>query len=143
MTQDAFTDDRRGFAAKAWDYTAGARETARSASKEAMTWSAYQWTVLALLTATFILVALSYGGIRTELAALRENQGGSAARDLAAFRTEMGSKISDMQSSLTQTMTDMKTGLSESIAKLGAKVDARSQPKAAPSPKPAPKPRPQ
>jgi hypothetical protein len=141
MTDEAFTDDRRGVAAKAWDLTAGARETARAASKEAMTWNAYQWTVLALLTATFVLVALSYGGIRAELAALRQVQGGVSAQDLAAARTELGGKITDMQSSLTQAIADMKTGLGESVAKIGAKIDAK--PKAAPTPKPAPRPRPQ
>jgi hypothetical protein len=141
MTDEAFTDDRRGLAAKAWDLTAGARETARAASKEAMTWNAYQWTVLALLTATFVLVALSYGGIRAELAALRQVQGGVSAQDLAAARTELGGKITDMQSSLTQAIADMKTGLGESVAKIGAKIDAK--PKAAPTPKPAPRPRPQ
>ena len=141
MTDEAFTDDRRGLAAKAWDLTAGARETARAASKEAMTWNAYQWTVLALLTATFVLVALSYGGIRAELAALRQVQGGVSAQDLAAARTELGGKITDMQSSLTQAIADMKTGLGESVAKIGAKIDAK--PKAAPAPKPAPRPRPQ
>lgn len=141
MTDEAFTDDRRGLAAKAWDLTAGARETARAASKEAMTWNAYQWTVLALLTATFVLVALSYGGIRAELAALRQVQGGVSAQDLATARTELGGKITDMQSSLTQAIADMKTGLGESVAKIGAKIDAK--PKAAPAPKPAPRPRPQ
>lgn len=142
MTNEAYTDDRRGLAAKAWDLTAGARETARSASKEAMTWNAYQWTVLALLTATFVLVALSYGGIRAELAALKQTQAGSSAPDLAAIRTEMNTKLTDMQSSLSQAMTEMKTGLSESIAKIGAKIDAKAK-ATAPAPKPAPRPRPQ
>jgi hypothetical protein len=113
--------------------------------KEAMTWTAYQWTVLALLTATFLLVALSYGGIRSELATLKQDQGGVSAQDLAALRSDMTAKLSEMQSSLTQTMTDMKSGISDSVAKMGAKIE-HSQPKptaAAPAPKPAPKPRPQ
>jgi hypothetical protein len=144
MTDEAYTDQPRGFGAKAKDAAAGAGEVARSALKEAMTWTAYQWTVLALLTATFLLVALSYGGIRSELAALKQDQGGSStgAQDLAAFRTEMSTKIGDMQSGLTQAMTDMKTGLSESITKIGAKLDARSQPKPnPPAPKPPARPR--
>jgi len=142
MTDEAYTDQPRGFGAKAKDLTAGAREVGRSALKEAMTWSAYQWTVLALLTATFLLVALSYGGIRAELAALKQSQSGSSAQDLAAIRTELNTKLTDMQSNLTQSMTDMKTGLTESMTKLGAKLDARSQPKP-PAPKPAARPRPQ
>jgi len=142
MTDEAYTDQPRGFGAKAKDLTAGAREVGRSALKEAMTWSAYQWTVLALLTATFLLVALSYGGIRAELAALKQSQSGSSAQDLAAIRTELNTKLTDMQSNLTQSMTDMKTGLTESMTKLGAKLDARSQPKP-PAPKPPTRPRPQ
>ena len=142
MTDEAYTDQPRGFGAKAKDLTAGAREVGRSALTEAMTWSAYQWTVLALLTAPFLLVALSYGGIRAELAALKQSQSGSSAQDLAAIRTELNTKLTDMQSNLTQSMTDMKTGLTESMTKLGAKLDARSQPKP-PAPKPAARPRPQ
>lgn len=143
MTDEAYTEQPRGFGAKAKDLTSGASEVCRSALKEAMTWTAYQWTVLALLTATFLLVALSYGGIRAELAALKQDQGGTPAPDLATLRTDMDAKLSEMQSSLAQTMTDMKSGISENIAKMGAKIE-HSQPKpTAPAPKPAPKPRPQ
>jgi hypothetical protein len=143
MTDEAYTEPPRGFGAKAKDWTSGASEICRSALKEAMTWTAYQWTVLALLTATFLLVALSYGGIRSELAALKPDRGGVSAQDLATLRTEMTSKLSEMQSSLAQTMTDMKSGISNSVAKMSAKIE-RSQPKpTAPAPKPAPKPRPQ
>lgn len=143
MTDEAYTEQPRGFGAKAKDLTAGASEVCRSALKEAMTWTAYQWTVLALLTATFLLVALSYGGIRAELAALKQDQGGVSAQDLAALRTDMSAKLSEIQSSLAQTMTEMKSGISESVAKMGVKIE-RSQPKpTAPAPKPAPKPRPQ
>jgi hypothetical protein len=143
MTDEAYSDERQGLTGKLRDLTGGARDIARAALKEAMAWDAYKWTVLALLTAIFLLVALSYGGIRSELAALKQDRGVSA-QDLAAVRTEMSTKLTDMQSSLTQTITDMKTGLTESVAKLGAKLDARSQPpKPAPQPKPAARPRPQ
>lgn len=143
MTDETYTEPPRGFGAKAKDWTSSASEVWRSGLKETMTWTAYQWTVLALLTATFLLVALSYGGIRSEFAALKQDQGGVSAQDLATLRTEMTRKLSEMQSSLAQTMTDMKSGISESIAKMGAKIE-RSQPKpTAPAPKPAPKPRPQ
>ena len=145
MTDEAYRDEQQGLTGKLRDLTGGARDIARAALKEAMAWDAYKWTVLALLTAIFLLVALSYGGIRAELATLKQGQSGSSAQDLAAIRTEMSTKLTDMQSSLTQTITDMKTGLTDSIAKITAKLDARSQqPKpAAPSPKPAVKPRPQ
>ncbi len=143
MTDEAYTEQPQGFGAKAKDLASGASEVCRSALKEAMTWTAYQWTVLALLTATFLLVALSYGGIRAELAALKQDQGGVSAQDLAALRTDMTAKLSEIQSSLAQTMTEMKSGISDSVAKMSAKIE-RSQPKpTAPAPKPAPKPRPQ
>jgi len=145
MTDEAYTEQPRGLGAKAKDLASGTGEVWRSALKEAMTWTAYQWTVLALLTSTFLLVALSYGGIRAELAALKQDQGGVSAQDLAALRTDMNAKFSEMQSSLAQTMSDMKSGISDSVAKMSAKIE-RSQPKpiaAAPAPKPAPKPRPQ
>jgi hypothetical protein len=145
MIDEAYTEQPRGLGAKAKDLASGTGEVWRSALKEAMTWTAYQWTVLALLTSTFLLVALSYGGIRAELAALKQDQGGVSAQDLAALRTDMNAKLSEMQSGLDQTMTDMKSGISDSIAKMGAKIE-HSQPKptaAAPAPKPAPKPRPQ
>jgi hypothetical protein len=145
MIDEAYTEQPRGLGAKAKDLASGTGEVWRSALKEAMTWTAYQWTVLALLTSTFLLVALSYGGIRAELAALKQDHGGVSAQDLAALRTDMNAKLSEMQSGLDQTMTDMKSGISDSVAKMGAKIE-HSQPKptaAAPAPKPAPKPRPQ
>lgn len=142
MTDEAYTDHARGFGAKVKDLTAGAREVGRSALKEAMTWSAYQWTVLALLTAIFLLIALSYGGIRTELAALKQNEASNTAPDLAAIRGEMNAKLTDLQTNLTQGLTDVKTGLTESMTKLGAKIDAKAK-ATAPTPKPAPRPRPQ
>jgi hypothetical protein len=139
MTDEVYTHERPGLKARLSDVTAGARDMARAALKEAMTWDAYKWTVLALLTATFLLVALSYGGIRAELAALKQAQGVSP-QDLAAIRTE----LSDMKTSFTQTMSEMKSGLDDSLAKISAKLDARSQPKAAtPAPKPVAKPKPQ
>ena len=136
MTDEAYTHGRLGLRARLSDLTAGARDMARAALKEAMTWDAYKWTVLALLTATLLLVALSYGGIRAELAALKQAQGVSP-QDLAAIRTE----LSDMKTGLTQAMSEIKSGLDDSIAKISAKLDAR--PKAAPAPKPAARPKPQ
>ena len=144
MTDEAYRDERQGLTGKLRGLTGGARDIARAALKEAMAWDAYKWTVLALLTAIFLLVALSYGGIRSELAALKQDRGVSA-QDLAAVRTGIGTEISDLKAGLAQSMSDMKSGLGDSIAKITAKLDARSQqPKpAAPSPKPAVKPRPQ
>ena len=143
MTDETYTDQQRGLTAKLRDLTGGASDMARAALQEAMTWDAYKWTVLALLTATFLLVALSYGGIRAELAALKENRG-TSAEGMAAINTEIGKQMSDLKAGLMQTMSDMKSGLDGDIAKITAKLDARSQPKpAALAPKPAAKRKPQ
>ncbi|MBC8013276.1 MAG: hypothetical protein H7X74_04230 [Methyloceanibacter sp.] len=144
MTDEVYTHERRGLAARLSDVTAGARDMARAALKETLTWDAYKWTVLALLTAIFLLVALSYGGIRAELAALKQDSAISDA-DLARIDAEIGKQMSDMKAGLTQTISDMKTGLAGDIAKIGAKLDARSQQlkPVAPARKPVARPRPQ
>lgn len=140
MTDEVYTHERPGLRARLSDLTGGARDMARAALKEAMAWDAYQWTVLALLTATFLLVALSYGGIRAELAALKQDRGVSDP-DLARIGAEIGQQMSDVKAGLTQDISDLKTGLSGDIAKIGAKLDARSQqPRAAPPVPPVPKP---
>ena len=140
MTNEAYTHERRGLKARLSDWTGGARDMARAAVKEAMNWDFYKWTVLALMTATFLLVALSYGGIRAELAALNQNRG-TSADSVARTDAEIDKQLADMKAALMQAMSEMKSGLDDSIPKL----DARSQPKpaAAPAPKPAVKPKPQ
>ena len=144
MTDEAYTHERRGLAARLSQMSAGARDMTRAALRETLNWDAYKWTVLALLTAIFLLVALSYGGIRAELAALKQDRAGSAP-ELAAINAEIGKQMSDMKAGLAQTMSDMKTGLAADIANIGAKLDARSQqPKpVAPVRKPVARPRPQ
>ena len=144
MTEEIYTHERRGLTARLSDLTAGARDMVRAALKEAMNWDAYKWTVLALLTATFLLVALSYGGIRAELAALKQDRG-TSADDVARINAEIDKQMADMKAGLMQSMSEMKSGLSGDLAKIGGKLDARSQqPKpAAPAPKPVAKPRPQ
>jgi len=142
MTREVFTPAKPDLAARLYDMLSGLRDTGRDALREAMTWSAYQWTVLAVLTATFILVALSYGGIRAELAALKSERGGP---DPASVSAEISKQMSNMQAVLIQAISEMKSGLSGDLAKIGAKLDVRSQ---APKPagraaKPGPKPRPQ
>jgi hypothetical protein len=111
--------------------------------RETFSWSAYQWTVLALLTAIFLLIALSYGGIRAELAALKGN--GSIAGEPAPAEADLSKRMSELESSLAQALTEMRSGLAADLAAMGAKLDAlRQAPKAAaPAPKPQPKPRPQ
>ena len=138
MSDEAFRDEQHSFKAKLAELTAGAKDMAHSALQEAMAWTAYQWTVLALLTAIFILVALSYGGIRTELAALKQERG-APSEDLARIESQIGQQMSDLKSGLMQAIT----GLDDKITKIGAKLDARSRAEArVPAPKPAAKPKP-
>jgi hypothetical protein len=142
MTGEVYVDQRTGLAGKLQDLGAGTKDVVRAAVKEALAWDFYKWTVLALLVATFILVALSYGGIRADLAALKQQA--APADDGARAAAEIDKQMADMKAALTQSMSEMKSGLDASLAKISAKLDARSQPKpAAPAPKPAARPRPQ
>lgn len=140
MTDEVYTHERPGLAGKMRDLTGVAKDMVRAAVKEAMTWDFYKWTVLALVTATFLLVALSYGGIRAELAALKQQSG--TTDEAARINAEIGKQMADMKAGLTQSISDMKTGLGGDIAKISAKLDARPK-AAAPAPKPVAKPRPQ
>lgn len=142
MTHEAFRDERHGLRAKLADMGDGAKDMGHAALKEAMAWTAYQWTVLALLTAIFVLVALSYGGIRTELAALKQERA-APGEDLARIESQTGQQISDMKAGLAQAIADMKAGIDGSLAKISSKLDAKSQPPkpAPPAPKPAAKPK--
>jgi hypothetical protein len=142
MTVEPYTHERPGIGAKLADWTSGLRGMARSAMRETMSWSFYQWTVLALLTATFILVALAYGGIRAELAALKDE---SPQVEAAPAVGDLEKRIADTEAVLVQAISEMKSGLSSDLGKIGAKLDARpvqQVPKpAAPAPKPAQRPR--
>ena len=68
MTDEAYTNVRQNLTARARDLT-------NAAWKEATTWDAFKWTLIALLAANFLLVALLYGGIRSEIADLKEDRG--------------------------------------------------------------------
>ena len=142
MTEKSHMEPKQGFKGKLRDLAGAAQDTGSAALRETLSWSAYQWTVLALLTAIFLLVALSYGGIRAELAALKQNPGGGGD-DRAAIEAELGRQVSDVKSGLDQALADMKSALQADLAAIGAKLDALSQvPKqAAPAQKPPAKPR--
>jgi hypothetical protein len=134
MTTEVYR--KPGLGAKLADVMAGARDQARTALREAMTWSFYQWTVLALLTAIFILVALSYGGIRGELGALKSERGPEAGA------ADLDKRLTDMNATLMQSITETKANLDKINAKLDAKSQAAPKPPApAQAPKPAQKPR--
>jgi hypothetical protein len=143
MAEKADMQEPHGLSARLREFGGAARDMSHAALRETLSWSAYQWTVLALLTAIFLLIALSYGGIRTELAALRQNAG--TGEDRAAIEAELGKQMSDVKSGLDQALADMKSALAADLAALGAKLDAlRQAPKqASPAQKPQAKPRPQ
>ncbi|MBC8021103.1 MAG: hypothetical protein H7X78_07820 [Methyloceanibacter sp.] len=144
MTDEAPGEERQRLAAKLRDFGGWGRDTAHTALRETLNWSAYQWTVLALLTAIFLLIALSYGGIRAELDALKQNAGASA-QDRTSIEAAFGRQVSDLKSGFTKALADMKSALEADIAELGAKHDARSRAlhPATPRPRPAARPRPQ
>ena len=127
MTDEAYANARQNFTARAKDLT-------NAAWKEAATWDAFKWTLIALLSANFLLIALLYGGIRSEIADLKDDRG---AADLANVRAELGKQMTDMKAGLTQAMSDMQSGLRADIAKISAKLD---KPPPKPSVQQAPKP---
>jgi hypothetical protein len=141
MTEKADTGGKLGFQDRLRDLGGALRDIGGAALREALNWSAYQWTVLALLTAIFLLIALSYGGIRAELAALRENGGGVGAP--APTEADLSKRMSDLESGLGQALTEMKSGLAADLAAIGAKLDALGRAPKAAAPAPKPKPRPQ
>jgi hypothetical protein len=141
MTEEAYTHARDVLAGWMNNFVDGAKDILHAGLREAMAWDFYKWTVLALMTATFLLVALSYGGIRAELTTLKEARG-TADDSLANFGTELDRQISELRASLTQSITTVKTGLDTSLAKINAKLDAKNQPKPVqPAAKPGAKPK--
>ena len=132
MTDEAYTSVRQNLTARARDLT-------NAAWKEATTWDAFKWTLIALLCANFLLIALLYGGIKSEIADLKEDRG---AADLASVSAELGKQMTDMKAGLTQAMSDMQSGLREDVAKISAKLDKQPpKPSVQQAPKPAAKPR--
>lgn len=132
MTDEAYTNVRQNLTARARDLT-------NAAWKEATTWDAFKWTLVGLLAANFLLVALLYGDIRSEIADLKEDRGAS---DLANVRAEIGNQITDMKAGITQAMSDMQSGFRDDVAKISAKLDKLSlKPSVQQAPKPAAKPR--
>jgi hypothetical protein len=135
MQDEVHTEDPHRFSAKLRDFGGIARDISHSALRETLSWSAYQWTVLALLTAIFLLVALSYGGIRAELAVLKQNAGAST-EDRTAIEAELGKQTSELKSGLTQALADMKSALQADIAAMRTKLDALRQAPRPSGPKP-------
>jgi hypothetical protein len=135
MAQDGFPDQRQRFTGRAVELS---RAVLKIVSEDVRTWDVFRWIVIVLLALLILLV----GGLRSEIAELKQDRG-TSAEDLAGVSKEVG----DTKAALTKAMTDMRSGLQGDIAKISAKLDARvqQQPKpAAPptAPKPGAKPKP-
>ena len=134
MAQDNFANQGQQFAAKAADFS---RAVLKIVSEDVRTWDVFRWLVIVLLALNFLLL-LSLGGIKSEIAALKQDR--SAAAEEVARATK---EIADTRDALTQSISDMRSALQSDIAKVNTKIDTRIQqaaPKPSPPPSAAPKP---
>jgi hypothetical protein len=115
MTDEPYMDARQNFAARAMDMS-------RNVVKEAMAWDLFKWVVIALLFANLLLLALVSGGIKSNIAALKQDSG-TSAQDAADF----GKQIADAKAGLSQAISEMRSALRDDVAKISAKLDARAQ----------------
>jgi hypothetical protein len=143
------SDGRYGEARQALSASvAQAKELARAAyaiaAKDAMAWDEFRWAVVALLAANLLLSLILYLGIRSDIAALKQDRD-AYAHQLADLRVEVGKEIAETKTGLTQALTAMQSGLADQIAKTNARL-SRSTAQAAPKPlvasKPPPVPKP-
>ena len=141
MNEKADTEAKQGLQGRFRDLGGAVRDIGGAALRETFSWSAYQWTVLALLTAIFLLIALSYGGIRAELAALKENAGGTGTP--APAEADLSKRMSELESTFSQALTEMKSGLAADLNAIRTKLDALGRAPKAAAPAPQPKPKPQ
>jgi cell division protein FtsB len=134
MAQDNFANQGQQFAAKAADFS---RAILKIVSEDVRTWDVFRWLVIVLLALNLLLL-LSLGGIKSEIAALKQDR--SAAAEEVARATK---ETADTRAALTQSISDMRSALQSDIAKVNTKIDTRIQqaaPKPSPPPSAAPKP---
>jgi hypothetical protein len=134
MAQGNFANQSQQFAAKAADFS---RAVLKIVSEDVRTWDVFRWLVIVLLALNFLLL-LSLGGIKSEIAALKQDRS-AAAQEVARATKE----IADTRAALTQAISDMRSALQSDIAKVNTKIDTRIQqaaPKPSPPPSAAPKP---
>jgi hypothetical protein len=140
VAQNSFANHAQGVTAKAADFS---RAFLGVVGEDVRTWDVFRWAVIVLLALNLLFLLSLVGGIRSEIAALSQEQ--SAGTDQLARVTK---EIADTRASLTQAISDTRSGLQGDIAKLNTKIDARLQqaptanPPPAASPKPSAKPRP-
>ena len=134
MVQSNFANQSQQFAAKAADFS---RAVLKIVSEDVRTWDVFRWVVIVLLALNLLLL-LSLGGIKSEIAALKQDRS-AAAQEVARATKE----IADTRAALTQAISDMRSALQSDIAKVNTKIDTRIQqaaPKPSPPPSAAPKP---
>jgi hypothetical protein len=120
------------------EIAAQAKVTARVASelavKEAMTWDFFRWVVVVLLAANFLASLLLYSGIRSEIAALKQDREASASQ-LADLRAEVDEKIKKAKAELNGDLAAAHSGLLKELRKANAAPN-RSAPTPTPTPTP-------
>jgi hypothetical protein len=106
------------FTAKAADFS---RSLLAVIAEDVRTWDVFRWAVVMLLALNVLFLLSFTGSIRSEIAALSEEQ--SAGIDQLARVTK---EIADTRASLTQAISDTRSGLQGDIAKLN-EIEARLQ----------------
>jgi hypothetical protein len=133
MVQNSFANAQR-FTARA---AAFSHALLRVVAEDVRTWDLFRWAVIVLLALNVLFLLSLTGGIRSEIAALKQEQ--SAGTDQLGRVTK---EIADTRASLTQAISDTRSGLQGAIAKFNNKIDARLQPAPTASPPPAASPKP-
>jgi hypothetical protein len=103
-------------------------------SEELMAWDLFKWIVVTLLTANCLLIAGLYGGIRSDVAELKqdrityakeiEDTRTAVGKDIADTRAGVSKEIADARVGLAQAISEIRVGVGEEAAKTNAKLDA-------------------
>jgi hypothetical protein len=108
MAQASFANAQR-FTAKAADFS---HALLAVIAEDVRTWDMFRWAVIMLFALNVLFLLSLTGGIRSEIAALSQEQ--SAGIDQLARVTK---EIADTRASLTQVISDTRSGLQVDIAK--------------------------
>jgi hypothetical protein len=119
MAQDSFTNYAQRFTAKTTDFS---RALFAVIAEDVRTWDVFRWVVILILALNFLLLLSIVGGIRSEVAALKQEQS-TGTNQIARVTKE----IADTRASLTLAISDTRTGLQGDIAKFNTKINARLQ----------------
>jgi hypothetical protein len=140
MAQDSLANQAQRFTARTTDFS---RALLSVVAEDVRTWDVFRWAAIVLLALNLLFLLSFTRGIRSEIAALKQEQ--STGNDQFARVTK---EVADTRASLTLAISDTRTGLQGDIAKFNTKINARLQealtasPLPVASPKPSAKPRP-